>query len=129
MKKIYSSVFKAQVVLELLKEEKSLAQLSSEHAVHANVLRDWKAIALKNLASLYERRDDVAVQAAQHEQQVEELYDEIGRLTTQVNWLKKTSPPAGGIPPSEKRASLPSAMLPPTIGHSIPKTRPSSLMV
>ena len=92
MKKIYSSAFKAQVVLELLKGEKSLAQLSSEHAVHANVLRDWKAIALKNLVSLYERRDDVAVQAAQHKQQVEELYAEIGKLTTQVNWLKKKLP-------------------------------------
>ena len=48
MKKIYTSTFKAQVVLELLKEEKSLAQLSSEHGVHSNVLRDWKAVALKN---------------------------------------------------------------------------------
>jgi transposase-like protein len=40
MKKVYSPAFKSQVVLELLREEKTLAQLSSEHGVHANVLRE-----------------------------------------------------------------------------------------
>jgi len=92
MKKLYTSAFKAQVVLELLKEEKTLAQLSSEHGVHANVLRDWKVIALKGFSSLYERRDNLAEQAAAHEKQVEDLYAEIGRLTTQLNWLKKKLP-------------------------------------
>ena len=56
------------------------------------MLRDWKTIALKHLASLFERRDDAVVQAAQHQQQLEELYAEIGKLTTQVNWLKKKLP-------------------------------------
>jgi putative transposase len=89
MKKVYSSAFKAFFVLELLKEEKTLAQLSSEHGVHVTVLREWKALALKGLASLFERRDKGVEQTAAHEKQVEELYAEIGRLTTQVNWLKK----------------------------------------
>lgn len=109
MKKVYSSAFKAQVVLELLKEEKTIAQLSSEHGVHATVLREWKLIALTGLASLFERRDTGVEQAAAHDKQVEELYAEIGRLTTQVNWLKKTSLVACDIPPSEKRSCLPLA--------------------
>jgi transposase len=92
MKKVYTSAFKAQVVLELLKEEKTLAQLSSEHSVHANVLREWKVIALRGLPSLYERRDNLAEQAATHEKQLEDLYAEIGRLSTQLNWLKKKLP-------------------------------------
>ena len=92
MKKVYTPAFKAQVVLELLKEEKSLAQLSSEHGVHANVLREWKVIALKGLSSLYERRDTLAEQATAHEKHLEDLYAEIGRLTTQLNWLKKKLP-------------------------------------
>jgi transposase len=92
MKKVYSPAFKAQVVLELLKEEKTIAQLSSEHGVHATVLREWKVIALKGLASLFERRDKSVEQSAAHDKQVEELYAEIGRLTTQVNWLKKKLP-------------------------------------
>jgi putative transposase len=92
MKKLYTPAFKAQVVLELLKEEKTLAQLSSAYGVHANVLREWKVIALKGLSSLYERRDNLAEQAAAHEKQLEDLYAEIGRLTTQLNWLKKKLP-------------------------------------
>lgn len=92
MKKSYTSAFKAQVVLELLKEEKTLAQLSSAYSVHSSVLRDWKAHALSHLSSLFEKRDDLAEREATHTKQVEELYAEIGRLTTQVNWLKKKLP-------------------------------------
>jgi putative transposase len=92
MKKGYSPAFKAQVVLALLKEEKTLTQRRSDHGVHVTVLREWKGIALKGLASLFARRDKSAEQPAAHEQPVEELYAEIGRLTTQVNWLKKKLP-------------------------------------
>ncbi len=92
MRKTYSSTFKAQVVLDLLKEEKPLAQLASEHGVHPNMLREWKAIALRALPGAFERRDRMAAAQAAHEQQLQELYAEIGRLTTQVNWLKKKLP-------------------------------------
>lgn len=44
------------------------------------------------MSSLFERRDNLAEQTAAHAKQVEELYAEIGRLTTQVNWLKKKLP-------------------------------------
>ncbi|MEI7771188.1 MAG: transposase [Chloroflexales bacterium] len=67
MKKTYTSAFKAQVALELLKEEKTLAQLSSAHGVGTTVLCEWRAIARKGLASLYERRDNLADQQAAHE--------------------------------------------------------------
>jgi transposase len=95
---VYTASFKAQVALDLLKEEKSLAQISAEYGVHANVLREWRAQALKGLATIFERRDDVATLKAAHTHQVDELYAEIGRLTTQVNWLKK-KPPASLIEP------------------------------
>ncbi len=42
MRKTYSAEFKAQVVLEILKEEKSISQLSSEYGVHPNQLNKWK---------------------------------------------------------------------------------------
>ena len=49
MKRVYSPTFKAQVTLELLMEEKSLVQpgISREHGVHVNVLRKWKAVAIR----------------------------------------------------------------------------------
>src|SRR5215212_3471467 len=90
MKKVYTSAFKAQVALDLLKEEKTLSQISAEYGVHANVLRDWRTQALKGLPTIFDRRDDIAALKSTHTQQVDELYAEIGRLTTQLTWLKKT---------------------------------------
>ena len=89
MRRSYTSTFKAQVVLELLKEEKTLTQLASDYGVHPNLLRDRKTIALKALPTTFERRDSLEAARQTHEQQVQELYAEIGRLTTQVTWLKK----------------------------------------
>ncbi len=45
--KVYSSTFKAQVVQEILQEDKPLTQIASERGVHPKVLRAWKAIALR----------------------------------------------------------------------------------
>ena len=91
MRKRYSPSFKAEVILEILQEEKTLAQIASERGVHPNQLSAWKAQVLQGLPSLFEP-DQQAVRALQaaHDQQLQALA-EIGRLTTQVNWLKKKS--------------------------------------
>jgi transposase len=92
MKKQHSANFKAQIIREILKEEKTLVQIAAEHGVHPQQLTDWKAIALKGLPSLFdnERKTEARLRAA-YEQQQQELYAEIGRLTTQLAWLKKKS--------------------------------------
>ncbi len=41
------------------------------------------------LTQHFEKRDTLAAAQAAHEQQLQDLYAEIGRLTTQVNWMKK----------------------------------------
>ncbi len=46
MKKTYTSAFKAKLVLELLKGDKSLTQLASDYKVHPNQLRNWRDLAL-----------------------------------------------------------------------------------
>jgi putative transposase len=91
MRKQYSATFKAEAVKELLKEEKTINQLAAELGVHPSQLKDWKKIALLGLPELFKRTDQTSAQAKAHEQQVNDLYGEIGRLTTQVNWLKKKS--------------------------------------
>ena len=90
MRKRYSAAFKAQLVQELLKENKSLSQLASEYGVHPNQLRDWKKVALEGLPTLFEA-DKKAAAVSDQEQKIDELYAQIGRLTTQVAWLKKKS--------------------------------------
>ena len=89
MRKQYTAAFKAKVVQELLKEEKTLAQIAAEYEVHPTQLKNWRAIALDGLSSLFERQESTVALQAAHEQQLSDLYAEIGKLTTQVNWLKK----------------------------------------
>jgi putative transposase len=89
MRKQYSATYKAEVVKELLKEEKTLNQVASETGIHPTQLKDWRRIVQTKLPELFSRNDQAAEDARSHEQQVTELYAEIGRLTTQVNWLKK----------------------------------------
>lgn len=92
MRKQYSATFKAGMVREILKEEKTLSQLASESGVHPTQLKEWKKIAIAGLPDLFNQKGETVEKLAQHhEQQVEGLYAEIGRLTTQVNWLKKKS--------------------------------------
>ena len=92
MRKRFTPIYKAQVVRELLREEKTLAQISSEYGVAVTQLSAWKATALKGLPSLFEN-DYKAVESvkADCDRQMQELYGEIGRLTTQLAWLKKKS--------------------------------------
>jgi len=85
----YSSQFKARVVLELLKEEKSVSELAAEHGVHSTQLVRWRTEALEKLPQLFEKTNSLEKLKAEHTKQVEDLYSEIGRLTTQLSWLKK----------------------------------------
>ena len=99
MRKKYTANKKAQIVLEILKEERTIPQIASEYGMHPNQLYRWKGQALEGLPNLFEddRKTEKALRAA-HERELNELYAEIGRLTTQLNWLKKKS----GIEPLER---------------------------
>jgi len=89
MRKQYTAAFKARIVQEILKEEKTLAQIAAEYEVHPTQLKQWRALALEGLPGLFEKQDSTAELKATYEQQQTELYAEIGKLTTQVTWLKK----------------------------------------
>jgi len=92
MRRHFNAQFKAEIVQEILREEKTIAEIASEHAIHPNQLKRWKATVIKGLPSLFSD-ETAAAKTAQvdHEKQLEELYAEIGRLSTQLGWLKKKS--------------------------------------
>jgi transposase-like protein len=91
-RKHFTTNQKAQITLEILKEEKTVNQIASEYGVHPNVLYRWKKQALENLPKLFEDENkNEHERQAERERQMNELYSEIGRLTTQLNWLKKKS--------------------------------------
>ena len=92
IRKRYTPAQKAAIVLELFKEEETLPQLASRHGVHPNLLRKWKAHALEGLPHLFtDDEQDKRALVSEHQRQLDELYGEIGRLTTQLVWLKKKS--------------------------------------
>ncbi len=95
----YTPEKKSQIVLEVLREEQTFAQLATAHSVHVNMLRKWKAQVVERLPSLF-NNENKAVRdlEAEHERERQELYAEIGRLTTQLAWLKKKS----GLNPDAK---------------------------
>jgi putative transposase len=89
MRKKYSSDIKTQIVLEMLKEEKTMSELASQYGIHPTQLHRWRNHVLENLPQLFEEKDNTAAVKAEYEQKIEELYTELGRLTTQLAWLKK----------------------------------------
>jgi transposase-like protein len=99
MRKHYTPQQKTQIMLEIFKEEKTVAQIASANGVHPNQLYRWKAQVLEGLPGLFtnENKAEQEKQAAQ-DQRIQDLYAEIGHLTTQLSWLKKKS----GIDPNER---------------------------
>ena len=92
MRKRYTAKMKAQIVLEMLKEEKTVTQIAAEYGIHPNQLHRWKAQVVEGLPGLLENdRKTEKAQQANYERQLQELYAEIGKLSTQLAWLKKKS--------------------------------------
>jgi len=81
-RKTYSAETKARAVLELLREEKSLTQVAAEYGVHPNQLRRWRQIAIEQLPELFAGDSAARQQLAELTALQEQLYAEIGRLTT-----------------------------------------------
>ena len=94
MRTSYSPEFKAKIVREVLREDKTLSQVAAAYEVHPNLVAQWRDQALTGLASLFSRTKETewAAKEAAHEREKQDLYAEIGRLTTELTWLKKTWP-------------------------------------
>jgi transposase len=90
-RKQYASALKAKIVLDVLRETKTITELASEHQIHPNLITKWKQAAISDLPTLFERGAATDEKSEALEAKVAELYQEIGKLTTQVNWLKKKS--------------------------------------
>jgi len=84
----YSPQFKLKAVLELLKCEKTAAQISGELGVHPMMLSGWKKHFNEVGFEIFEKPKK-ASKAAKEEKEKSELYEQIGRLKIDNDWLKK----------------------------------------
>lgn len=87
-RKRYSPEFKLKVVLEILKGEKTAAQLAGELEVHPLVLSDWKRHFLEKGAQVFERPRKASKMNDEAKEKAE-LFEQIGRLKMELEWLKK----------------------------------------
>jgi transposase len=89
MRRNHDGAFKARVALEAVKDEKTMAQLSSEYDVHSNQIRQWRQRLLDELPNVFSDRrqkQDIA-----GEEMTSELYRQIGQLKVELEWVKKKS--------------------------------------
>lgn len=87
IKKQYSAEFKLKVVVEILKGEKTATQLAGEFAVHPVVLSAWKKQFLEMGPQIFTKPGKT--KGATEEREKSELFEQIGRLKMENEWLKK----------------------------------------
>ena len=78
--------FKARVALEAVKGVKTLAELSSAYGLHATVIAHWKRMLVTGAAVVFATGSG---NGKSQEELTSPLYQEIGRLKMEVDWLKK----------------------------------------
>ena len=87
-KRIHSAGFKAKVALAAIKEVDAISALVNRFEVHASQIHQWKRQALDGLETLF--AGPRKKRGQRHEEsEANELYEQIGRLKMELEWLKK----------------------------------------
>ncbi|HON01167.1 MAG TPA: transposase [Acidobacteriota bacterium] len=86
-RKKHSDEFKARVALEAVRGVRTLSELSSAHGVHPTVIAHWKRQLVDGAATVFSRAVGNGLRT--EEEITAPLYEEIGRLKMEVDWLKK----------------------------------------
>jgi transposase-like protein len=86
-RKTHSPAFKAQVALAALKGDKTVNELASQFAVHPTLIHAWKKQLLGGAEELFSNGSQAA--APDHEALQTQLYEQIGRLKMELEWVKK----------------------------------------
>jgi len=87
----FSADYKFRVALEAAKGQQTLSELATKYGLHPNQISQWKRQLLESGADVFNRNGDKEAQAQNAEQS--ELYEQIGRLKMELEWLKKKAAP------------------------------------
>jgi len=86
-RKQYQAGFKAQVALAALKEDRTVNELASKFDVHPTLVHGWKKQLVAGAESIF--ADGAKAATTDTELLQGELYEQIGRLKMELEWLKK----------------------------------------
>jgi len=86
-RKQYGPKFKARVAIEAIRGEKTRNQLGSQFWVHPVQIAHWRKAALEQLEEIFV--DGRKRKAREGEVDQDALYEEIGRLKVELDWVKK----------------------------------------
>lgn len=85
----FSASFKAKVALAAIKGQRTIAQLASEYEVHGNQITQWKKQLLDAAVEAFSRSRESDLK--DQDELTASLYEQIGRLKMELDWLKKKS--------------------------------------
>jgi putative transposase len=85
----FTADFKARVAIEAIKGQKTVQEIAAHYEVHPNMVTTWKRHALAELPQVF---SDHRSRAAEADETLKDaLYQQIGKLQVQLDWLKKKS--------------------------------------
>jgi putative transposase len=84
-----SPSFKAKVALAAVKEVKTVSELASQYGVHPTQIHHWKRQLLERAEEIFSTAKSGARSGADQEALQAKLYEEIGRLKVELEWVKK----------------------------------------
>jgi transposase-like protein len=87
MRKRYDASFKARVALEAIRGERTMAEIASAYGVHPNQISKWKKQVLDEVPTIFSGRNEK--KETQGQELVDRLYQQIGQLKVELDWLKK----------------------------------------
>jgi transposase len=86
-KREHSAAFKAKVAIAAIKEELTQNQITSKYSIHTTQIRNWKDQAITAIQECFTKKRQ---RDEQHQEAlITSLYEQIGRLQIQLNWIKK----------------------------------------
>ena len=86
---VYKPEFKAKVALEAVRGKLTINQISGQFGVHPNQISKWKKQFLESLPQIFDNSKQPSAGAG--EELTNQLYQQIGRLEVELDWLKKKS--------------------------------------
>jgi putative transposase len=88
-RKIYSPDLKTRAVLEMLREELTTSQIAAKYGIHQTILNKWRNVMLEGLPVLFTDPRKKSSGEREKESIIEDLYRQVGKLSMQLEWLKK----------------------------------------